>query len=284
MDQPSIVVVKIGGSVLTRMLATGPDLDAESVAALIPDLRATDDRIVLVHGSGSFGKPPAVKYGYLGGKVGPDAAGMVCAISEDLEWLHAALLRKLRRGGMRPATFGASALFTWQRSGVAMLDSRAVRECCLRGLLPVIGSGFVPDLDDGGFAVCSSDAMAAQLAVALGARALVFATDAAGVYSDYPSSRHVYPVLAADDEQELSRIRAPAADVTGGMAEKLRCGFFAASLGIETCVIDGRLGGNLSATLRGQPLSGTRLIAGSRTVTDWPTPAFFHSLSSTLNT
>jgi hypothetical protein len=68
------------------------------------------------------------------------------------------------------------------------------------------------------------------------------------------------------------------------MAEKLRCGFFAAGLGIETYVIDGRLGGNLSATLRGQPLSGTRLLPARQAAGARHAPAIFHSQPSVHNT
>lgn len=263
MQRQSIVVVKIGGSVLTRMHASGPDLHEERLAALLPDLRNCNDAVVLVHGSGSFGKPPALKYGYLGGKLGADRAATVSAVSADLERLHAALLERLRQADLAPASLGVSPLFAWQRQRVTIRHSRVVRECCERGLLPVVGSGFVADHDTGGFAICSSDAMAARLAIALEARALVFATDAAGVCSDYPHNSRAHESLAPNDAA-LSGVRPAAADVTGGMAEKLRYGFLAANSGIATHVIDGRVAGNLAATLQGRPLSGTRLLPSRR--------------------
>lgn len=263
MQNRSVVVVKIGGSVLTRMHAGGPGLDEERLAALLPDLVCPDAAVVLVHGSGCFGKPPARQFGYLGGKLGADRTDTVSAVSADLERLHAALLERLRQAGLAPASLGVAALFAWQKRRVTIRHSRTVRECCERRLFPVIGSGFVADLDSGGFAICSSDAMAARLAVALDARALVFVTDVAGVCGDYPHNRQVYASLAPGDA-ELAAIRPDAGDVTGGMAEKLRCGFLAARRGIDTHVIDGRVAGNLGAAIGGRPLSGTRLLAPRR--------------------
>lgn len=255
------VVIKLGGGVLTDLTEAGPRLDAGLAAGLAAEIAASKaPMVIVVHGTGAFGKPPAKRHGYLGGHLPRRAAGLVSDVSADLERMGAKLVTTIREAGMAAIPLHPQHLFRYRGRELHLRDAGSVGALLDRGIVPVIGGSFVIDELDG-FAVCSSDDIAARLAVALGASSLVFATRAAGVYKDFGISEEIHHALHADDATALARIAASADDVSGGMPAKLKAAFTAAARGIDTFIIDGRIAGNLAAALRHRPLSGTRLLA-----------------------
>jgi isopentenyl phosphate kinase len=125
-------------------------------------------------------------------------------------------------------------------------------------MVPVISGEIVLDhLRD--FAVCSSDAMAARLAVELEAERLIFATDTPGLMS-YQTGETTLVEKIEPADTGLAQWIQPTDDVSGGMAAKLAAGFVAARAGIETLIVDGRVRGRLLEALAGLVVPGTRLI------------------------
>jgi isopentenyl phosphate kinase len=113
----------------------------------------------------------------------------------------------------------------------------------------------------GGFVVCSSDAIAARLAVELHARRLFFATDVPGIMR---RTERGEVLLAEVGELEAAAVDASDNDATGGMRGKVIAGLAAARAGTSTLVLDGRVPGRLLGALKGQDVPGTRLA--------WPNP------------
>jgi len=253
-------VLKLGGSILTAQSPAGPRVRRTRVRELADEI-AGAGRAVLVHGSGAFGKPPAVRHDYVGGRLGGDAAALVSAVTTDLEVLHGEVLAAVRAAGIPAMSLQAAHLFAWIDGAARLHGAELVRQMLARGVMPVVASGFVPDHDAGGFAVASSDAIAAQLAIALHAQRLVFATAARGVYKRFPDLDQWHERLTENDAQALSRVAPSPGDVTGGMREKLRHGFAAARHRIDTLVIDGRRPRDVGAALRDGACAGTRLVA-----------------------
>lgn len=253
-------VVKLGGGLVTRLDAGVPVLDGPLVENLARELAATGMPLVLVHGTGAFGKPPARAHGYLDGRLGPGRAGVVAEVTQILAGLEAELTRRLVRGGVRPFRLPAAALFRSTGGRVRLERTEVVEAILARGMTAVLGGSFVLD-DAGGFSVCSSDDMAALLAAALQARCLVFATRARGVYRDPGAGEEIFGELRAVPAALPDTIATDPADVSGGMRGKVAKGLAAAHQGVATFVVDGRVPGNLAGTLAGQPIAGTRLVA-----------------------
>ncbi|MBV8049074.1 MAG: hypothetical protein JO171_18130 [Paludibacterium sp.] len=254
-------VVKLGGGLITVDGADGPRADRVLLLERARELAAAGRPLVLVHGTGAFGKPPARHYGYLDGRLARGRADVVARVSRDLARLELDVVDCLEQGGLRPLRLPALALFSAQNGLAAALDCRMVADLLRHGITPVIGGNFV--LDGEGFAVCSSDIIAVDVALALRAACLVLATRARGVYRDYGQSEAIYPQLTPEDGEALAGIGRAGLDVSGGMRAKVVNGLRAAGHGIATFVVDGRLPGNLAKTLSGAPDSGTRLLASA---------------------
>ena len=61
-----MIILKIGGSILTNKDSTESEIDAVSLKRIASEIKSSLDNsykeLIIVHGAGSFGHPPAKKY------------------------------------------------------------------------------------------------------------------------------------------------------------------------------------------------------------------------------
>ena len=132
---------------------------------------------------------------------------------------------------------------------VTSANPALIHAIAAQGMLPVVGS--VAAGPDGTLLNVNADAAAAALAVALGAKRLLFLTDVPGVLDD---TGQVIESMSADVVEQLLQLRV----VHGGIVPKLRSCIEAVSGGVTEVVIAGP-DGHAGALLEG--MGGTRLVA-----------------------
>ncbi|OKH93397.1 isopentenyl phosphate kinase [Streptomyces uncialis] len=264
-------IVKLGGSLITTTDPDGsPHVNEQRVAALAQEIAATGLPTILVHGTGAFGKPAARRHNYLDGVITAGRQKVFAEVSALLARLELAVLEALQRGGLCAVRVPLSGLCAYTDGKIRLRSVDGVRLLLNHGIVPVLGGNLAWGRD--GFAVHSSDTLAADLAIALHATALIMATNAGGVHLHHGASDRIHRELDADDPVLSGSIPPDRQDVSGGMRAKVReCGRVART-GIPTFIIDGRLPGNLAASLRGATPSGTRIRAGGPQDTDSPSP------------
>lgn len=251
-------VVKLGGGLITFDDKGLPVTNRTLITACAQDLATSAMPIVLVHGTGTYGKPPAIRYNYLNGRLSSDQSDIVAQVAVDLARLELDVLECLQSTGLRPMRLSLLPLFRAEKDRVTLRSIDSVADLLARGITPVVGGNFIVDPD--GFAIFSSDNVAVELAIALNAAVLILATNACGVYRKYGQSEAIYKVLSENDHKKLSTIDEGHNDVSGGIKSKIMIGFHAAKDSIPTFIVDGRLTGNLSSALACHPKSGTRLV------------------------
>lgn len=254
----SCVVVKLGGSLITLCENGQAVTNRELVTACASELAASGKPVVLVHGTGTFGKPPAIRYGYLDGHLSAERSDVVAHVSLDLAKLEMDVLESLAAGGLRPLRLSTSALFRLENGHVVCKDPGLIRDLLVRGITPVLGGHFI--IDPLGFSVCSSDTIAVDLAVALQASTLALLTNAHGVYRDFGNSDAIYHELSLQDGPQLAALDGATHDVSGGMKSKVSSCWHAVENGIPSFILDGRLPGNLTNVFAGRMQAGTRLV------------------------
>ncbi|WP_089726000.1 amino acid kinase family protein [Candidatus Thiosymbion oneisti] len=251
------VVVKLGGSLITRDTGTGPWLEAGLVIDLARELSALKRPLVLVHGTGAFGKPPAERYAFLQGYLDAERRAVVAEVAAHLGRYESRLIEHLLDGGLCPFRISTAMLMRGTSVGCRLANSEPIQDLLRHGVTLVVGGGFVTTPT--GFGVCSSDDVASDLAQAIHADWLIFATRASGVYQAFGTDDRIYAEVDGDSLLDSKFQDGAERDVTGGMPAKVRAGLRASKRGIATFIIDGRVPGNIEATLCGRPLSGTRI-------------------------
>jgi len=269
-------VVKVGGEIARSLY-----LDA--LAQDLVALRKAGHAVLVVHGGGpqvtelqgKLGQQPKI----VGGRRVTDAAAL-----EVLKMAVAGIVNVdlcaaiVRAGGSPVGLHGASALTLRARRRPPVVvagagddpvdfglvgDVIAVNEALLELL---VGAGHIPVIaclgaDEMGTVYnINADAVASDLARALGATALVLVTDVGAVLADPgdPSSR-LSRVTQAEAERAIA-----AGQIKGGMIPKLTEGFAALRKGVRAVLIVGRLArGDLVRAIEAPGSVGTVLTLGS---------------------
>ncbi len=257
-----MIFLKLGGSLVTVKdrpeTARGEVLDR--LAGEIAEARRADPtlKLLLGHGSGSFGHPAASQHGtHLGGD---DWVGLA-EVWRSANQLNRLVIDSLLRAGLPAVSFPPSASARARSGEILDLAVEPIRRSIEAGLLAVV-QGDVAFDEMAGTAILSTERVFAYLAPRLRPRRVLLAGLDRGVYLDYPRNSRVAEVLRESDLASLSIAGSSATDVTGGMADKVRQGLaLARSIpGLEVRIFSAAEPGALrQALLGGTP--GTLLVA-----------------------
>ncbi|MBE6478030.1 MAG: hypothetical protein E7Z97_08200 [Propionibacteriaceae bacterium] len=251
------VMVKLGGSLISDTVDNSAILLEERLANLCAQL-PLDRPVFVAHGTGSFGKPAAIEFGYLDCKLSDEMGRVVSHVNKQLLELELAVYRQLELHGLNPFRIS---LLDWSHVPSVQM-TRKMELLIMRGHTPVVGGGFI--VTDTGYEVLSSDDIVVGAALALRASDVVFAINAPGVYDDATPEHQVYESINVADLARLSGIPDMTGDCTGGISAKLRTAARAASAGIRTFIVDGRSTRSLSDALAGRPFQGTELFSSTK--------------------
>lgn len=213
-------ILKIGGSFITRKSGyREPDnahisAMAKAVAGIWK--KGVKD-IILVHGAGSFGHAPVLKYGIKDG-ITTDAqklgyADTHSACSELSYYLAQALINE----GVPAISLPPSAIIEQKDKRISKFNTGVVMGYLKNGFLPVLYGDVVPDSALTG-SVCSGDQIVSYLGK--DAQFMVLATNVDGVLDD---KGNVIPkITAATLADAAKHFKKTEGDVTGAMEGKIR--------------------------------------------------------------
>jgi isopentenyl phosphate kinase len=221
-----LVFLKLGGSVITdKTRPYTPRLDllealAIQIAAALQE--NADLRIVLGHGSGSFGHQAASQFGTRRGVSGPTAWRGFAEVWYQASALDRLVVEALRKAGLPAVTISAVSAITTRDGQVAAWDIAPLQAALTNGLLPVVHGDVVFDEIRGG-TILSTEDLFASLATQLHPQRILLAGLEAGVWEDFPARTRLIGEITQQtftkQSQGLGHSRG--ADVTGGMRSKV---------------------------------------------------------------
>lgn len=260
-----LVLIKLGGSLITNKKAEA-EARPETLRRLAAELAAVvrennGPRVVLGHGSGSFGHAAAARYDLGRGLRGGDPMG--AAITQDqAARLHRLVVAELLAAGL-PA-------FSWAPStGLLCHAGRARRnffgslfQALETGLLPVFFGDVVAD-EAYGAGIASTEAVSLALSRAcerqgIHIRRALWMGETEGIYD---AAGETIPLIDARNIKVARQAATGSAgvDVTGGMDLRLRTAWELTRRGTESYILNGNVPGRLEAALRGDDVPGTRI-------------------------
>ncbi len=266
-DAAPLVVVKLGGSLLTRKREVEKRRPKVLHRLAVELAGSGAARLIVLHGAGSFGHPGALRFGLArapaAGTTGPARARGGSIVAAEVRRLHLHVLRELVAAGLSAWSVPAAALARNREGQLIAFEAAAFAEALEGGRVPVSFGDVVPD-DAWGVSILSADTLALELARRLGARRVVFASDVPGVLeSTAPGRRRPVAELTA---AVLDRLRpAPAApDVTGSIRGKVAAMLAIAGAGADAALISGLTDGAVSRAIRGEAVYGSWAHARAR--------------------
>jgi isopentenyl phosphate kinase len=262
---PPLTLIKLGGSLITDKRRPGR-ARRQVIARLAGEIAAgagtSPGRLVVGHGSGSFGHPAAARHGVHRGDDGGGPAG-VAETQARAATLHRLVVDALLEAGATPFSLAPSSFMAASAGRPVGLSIEPLMLALDRALLPVTYGDVVLDRRQGA-AICSTETVFTALIRALGRRGRPVRRvlwlgetegvwDAAGQLVGEITRANLAPVLEAAGA-------AAGTDVTGGMRHRLETAAALARHGVESWILDGLVPGRLARALGGDVVPGTRVL------------------------
>lgn len=268
MDQPRLVFLKLGGSLITdktKPMTPRPDvirrLADEIARAVHNDVHI---RLLIGHGSGSFGHEVADRYQtHTGGKGQAYWRGFseVWAAARELNQI---IIKELTRCGLPLIAFPPSAGIITQNRCVISWDIRPIELALSHGLIPIVYGDVIFDTGMGG-TILSTEAIFLHLARVLCPHQILLLGLDKGVYRDLHHPDEIIPLITPQNIHDVlpSLSSSKAVDVTGGMLTKVSSmvSLVNENPSLTVRIFSGLEPGNLETALSGgQDSVGTQII------------------------
>lgn len=223
--------------------------------------RQPDTRLLLGHGSGSFGHFPGERYGTRHGVSTPESWRGFGEVWFEASALNRLVVEALFDAGLRPVSFPPSATAYAQAGQVLSWDLAPLRSALEHGLLPVVYGDVLFDAALEG-TILSTEDLFLHLAKELQPQRVLVAGLEPGVWADYPQCTRLLPEITPASYPELLPALGGSAfkDVTGGMASKVSqlLAMVQAVPGLEALIFSGSTPGNIEQVLSGATM-GTKI-------------------------
>lgn len=223
-----ILILKLGGSIVTRKQASAPALRRRHVQDIAHILKRyynpNQHHLVLIHGAGSFGHLHAHRHHLsLGTKDHPEK--LFRAVEE--QSLDAKLNNELTllfiQAGLPVVGMPTRSFATNKKGGLHSLETPSLALALSQGAIPLLHGDMVFD-HTWGLSILSGDVLIARLAQQLHADKVFFASDVDGVFSEDPhrsKKARLIPQLSLSSLNKMASLTSSHnKDVTGGLAKK----------------------------------------------------------------
>ncbi|MDO5824157.1 isopentenyl phosphate kinase [Methanobrevibacter sp.] len=266
-----MIILKIGGSILTNKDSSKSEVDFESLNRIALEIKSSLDNsskeMLIVHGAGSFGHPPAKKY-----KIGevfdeseyPQKRIGFCETQNAVKRLNMNVCEAFIEQGLPVVAIPASSFMTATNKRITQGNLDSFERYLKKGFIPVIYGDVVLD-DELEICVISGDQLIQYLAVNLNPDRVILATDVDGVYNKNPKTHD--DAIFFDKFSSLEDLDTLEGttniDVTGGMVGKIKELLYLADLGIESKIINAEVENNIFKVLENEDVKGTVISRGN---------------------
>jgi isopentenyl phosphate kinase len=261
-----VVLLKLGGSLITDKTRPGVARHAV-IRRLARELSAAarssrGPRLLVGHGSGSYGHPAAADGGLTPGADATHRLDAIATTQRRAAELHRIVVAALSDAGARPFSFAPSSFLEAAGGRITGRFVAPIFAALDRGLLPVVYGDIVLDRIRGAIVVSTEELflLLAKEAARRNrpvARAVWLGETDGVVDGDGGAIAHLSASAAIRTARRVSG--ASGVDVTGGMALRLRAASALARAGVPSSIVDGRGAGTMAAAVAGRAPGGTRV-------------------------
>lgn len=259
--------LKLGGSLITdkdhphTLRADVLTRIAQEIALYLRD--HPGERLLIGHGSGSFGHVPAKEHGTKDGVRSLKDWQGFHAVWQEARALNLAVMQTLLEQGIPAVSFAPSAMVSSSSREVISWNVEPIRAALSHGLVPVIYGDVIFDQALGG-TILSTEDLFSHLAQRVIPASILLAGIDAGVWRNFQQKDELIPTITPEGFTSiLSHLEgSKSTDVTGGMLSKveLMVDLVQKVPQLECRIFDGMQPERTYIALSGEPV-GTRIAA-----------------------
>jgi isopentenyl phosphate kinase len=180
-------------------------------------------KLLLGHGSGSFGHFPAKKFGTRDGVVNPRGWQGFENVWNEARSLNQIIVEIITSYDIPVISFPPSSMIIAENKTIKMWEITPIIKALDAGLIPLIYGDVIFDLTIGG-TIFSTEELFEHLALSLKPEKILIAGIEEGVWQDFPTNQNFIDLITLETEPDILNNlgSSNSIDVTGGMAEKVR--------------------------------------------------------------
>ena len=261
----TVIYLKLGGSLITNK-----DIPYEVEDSILGMLSAeisyflknsSGAKLIIGHGSGSFGHTSASKYQTRQGVASHEEWLGFQKVCFDARSLNQIVVHSLQAAGVPAISFPPSTQVITNNHKISIWETTQIQLSLENGLVPVIFGDTVFDSTIGG-TILSTEELFFHLAEIIPPTRILLAGIEEGVWSGYPHRDEIIKTITPSNYSLIkSQLHSSASvDVTGGMTTKIESMLNLIKIhpNLSIHVFSGRTRGNLSTVLSGSNL-GTEI-------------------------
>ena len=249
----SVVLLKIGGSVLTNK-AQARTVRKENLHAVARQIaEAKRANLVLVHGAGSFGHPQAAKY-----LSNHFSLSGLWKTHRSVAALNARVVNELQSQNVPALPIHPLSCITLDAGRISHFEMKSLRLMLRNGIVPVIHGDVALDSSES-YNILSGDQILAFLAQKMQPEKIGVGTDVDGIICRGKTIAYLNADEFAKYRQEIAG--SSAIDVTGGMLRKVAELVEIAKLGIQSQIFNAARDRNVAKFLTSDEKIGTSICA-----------------------
>lgn len=271
-----MIILKLGGSIITKKDSSTSQIDYDNLDRISKEIKhalnskdsnlSLQDGLIIVHGAGSFGHPPAKKYkiGQVFNILEYDSKRIGFAETQNaVNYLNTEVCKNLIENDMPCVCIQASSFITTENRRIKTGNLDLIEKYLEEGYIPVIYGDPVLDTKLK-MAILSGDQIVQYFAKNLLSKVgsenkVILGTDVDGVYTKNPKThsdaKHLDKLASIDDIESLEATTT--VDVTGGMLGKIKELLELADIGINSKIINANKEDYIRKALENEDVFGT---------------------------
>jgi isopentenyl phosphate kinase len=260
-----MICLKLGGSLITAK--DQPQVArVEKIRGIAEEIahfwsQSSEKKLIVGHGSGSFGHHAAARYGTQRGASSHEDFLGFAEVWATANRLNRIVVDAFLEEGLPLISFSPSASAVSESGAIRNLATEPIQRALLHGLLPLVHGDVAFDRRQG-TAILSTESIFGYLAPVMRPDLVLLAGQEKGVYADYPECERLIPLITNENAPQLGLQPSTEVDVTGGMADKVWQALHLCEQvpGVRVRIFSGEPSGSIRRALEGESL-GTLIHA-----------------------
>ena len=254
-----LIILKIGGSVITDKFSKEPKVNKKVLKRVSKEIASAYDRnkmsLILLHGAGSYGHVIVKKTGIDKGIESYEQLKAFAETQRLQNELNSIVTKQLIDDGLPAIPCQASSFAVMDLGKLEEMSLSAIKGLLEVKMIPVLYG--VPAYDKTQkCSILSGDQIAPYLAVKLGAKKIIHATNVDGVFTDDPNKNPKAKLITEINSKNINKVKdwlsgSTATDVTGGMFKKVS---ELLNIGVESQIVNALVPGNIVKAFKGEKI------------------------------
>lgn len=255
-----MILIKLGGSVITDK-SKYRTFRKDVVSRLCKEIKDSGQKVLIVHGAGSFGHVLAKEHMINDGFKNESQIPAVAQICYDVRELDSMIVKELNDNSIPAVSVPTGSTFIMENRRLIIDDDSVLKGFVDKGIIPVMFGDVVLDRKLG-FAICSGDQIMERFAEIFDIERVIFVSDIDGLYDSDPKTDKNAKLIEKVDRKTLAGIESSSSvdDVTGGVKEKMNAMLRMCSRDRDCILVNGTVKGRLLSLLKNEKVICTRAV------------------------